>query len=307
MNFHQQIKNLKNHHQFRQIPNLLHQGRFVEINGQYCLNLSGNDYLGLSYKKELQQEFLEQYRGDIPLFSSTSSRLLTGNFVQYQQLEMLMADLFQQESCLLFNSGYHANIGILPAITDKNSLIIADKLVHASLIDGIRLAGCDFLRYRHNDYQHLATLLTDNASLYQRIIIVTESIFSMDGDFTDLTALIQLKKQYNNILLYVDEAHAFGLYGKKGLGLAEELNCISDIDFLVGTFGKAAASIGAYLISSRLIRDLLINKMRPLIFSTTIPPFNIAVDALYYPEITSSLPTAPTFTNYEPFFTAIPH
>lgn len=276
MNFHQQLELLKNRHQFRQIPPLVHHGRFVEINGQLCLNLSGNDYLGLSYQRDLQKEFLMQYAEELPLFSSTSSRLLTGNSPHYQNLETRMAELFQRKSCLLFNSGYHANIGILPAIADKQSLIIADKFVHASIIDGIRLAACDFLRFRHNDYEHLATLLAENASRYQRIIIATESVFSMDGDLADLSTLVQLKKQYHHTLLYVDEAHAFGLYGQKGLGLAEELGCIQDIDLLIGTFGKAAASIGAYLISSQDIRDLLINKMRPLIFSTALPPLNIA-------------------------------
>ncbi|MDY3330912.1 MAG: 8-amino-7-oxononanoate synthase [Pelistega sp.] len=276
MNFQQQLDNLKNRHQFRQIPDLIHHGRYVEINGKHCLNLSGNDYLGLSYQQDLQKAFLVQYKNALPLFSSTSSRLLTGSSPHYRQLETTMAALFQQESCLLFNSGYHANIGILPALTDKQSLIIADKLVHASMIDGIRLAACDFIRFRHNDYQHLTDLLAENASRYHRIIIVTESVFSMDGDFADLHTLVALKKQYEHVLLYVDEAHAFGLYGQKGLGLAEELDCIADIDLLVGTFGKAAASIGAYLISSQEIRDVLINTMRPLIFSTALPPFNIA-------------------------------
>lgn len=274
--FEQQLTDLKNRHQFRQIPPLTHHGRYIDIKGQHYLNLSGNDYLGLSYQTDLQKEFLSQYAENLPLFSSTSSRLLTGSSPHYRLLETHMAALFQRESCLLFNSGYHANVGILPALADKQTLILADKLVHASMIDGIRLAGCDFLRFRHNNIQHLNDLLIEHAAHYHRIIIVTESVFSMDGDFADLRALVQLKKHYDHVLLYVDEAHAFGLYGENGLGLAEEYQCLQDIDLLIGTFGKAAASIGAYLISSQEIRDLLINKMRPLIFSTALPPFNIA-------------------------------
>ena len=177
---------------------------------------------------------------------------------------------------MLFNSGYHANIGILPALADKHTLILADKLVHASLIDGIRLAGCDYRRFRHNDMAQLAHLLDEHAERYRRIIIVSESIFSMDGDFAPLAEMVALKKQYDHVWLYLDEAHAVGIHGENGLGLAEQQGVLSDIDLLVGTFGKAAASIGAYLICDEIIKDYLINTMRPLIFSTALPPLNMA-------------------------------
>ena len=140
---------------------------------------------------------------------------------------------------MTFNSGYHANTGILPAVSNTHTLILADKLVHASLIDGIRLSAAKCIRYRHNEYNQLERLLQVNHSEYERIIVVTESIFSMDGDEADLRELVRLKKQYPNVLLYVDEAHAFGVRGQRGLGCAEEQDCINDIDFLVGTFGKA--------------------------------------------------------------------
>ena len=209
-------------------------------------------------------------------FSSSSSRLLTGNFPIYTELEELMAERFEREAALLFNSGYHANTGILPALTDKQSFILADKLIHASIIDGIRLSGAPYQRYRHCDYEHLEQLLVKYAHEYEQIIIVTESIFSMDGDVADLRRLVSLKKSYPNIWLYVDEAHAIGVRGKNGLGIAEEQDCIRDIDLLVGTFGKALGSMGAYLICSRTVREYLINTMRPLIFSTALPPAQIA-------------------------------
>lgn len=120
--------------------------------------------------------------------------------------------------------------------------------MHASLIDGILLSGSPFLRYRHNDYDQLERLVQKNACQYETIIILTESIFSMDGDVADLNRLIAIKRQYPNILLYVDEAHAIGARGKTGLGIAEEQGCIQEIDLLVGTFGKALASMGAYLV-----------------------------------------------------------
>lgn len=274
--FEQQLQQLKQADQIRQIPPLVHDGAFIYRENQKMLNLSGNDYLGLSYKKDLQQEFLAQHIDNLPLFSSTSSRLLTGNSPEYQQLEDSMAHAFGRESCLLFNTGYHANIGIIPALSDEKTLIISDELIHASLIDGIRLSKATRLRFAHNNYGQLQQLLEDNHRHHHLIIIVTESVFSMDGDHADLAQLVNIKKQYSNTLLYVDEAHAIGVYGKNGLGLAEEQNCISDIDLLVGTFGKAMASVGAYLISSQLIRHTLINKMRSLIFSTALPPLNIA-------------------------------
>lgn len=274
--FEQEIALLKEKNQFRQIPPIDHDGRYIWINNQHMLNFSGNDYLGLSYNDELQKDFLRSYSHKLPLFSSTSSRLLTGNSFEYRQLEHHMAKVFNRESCLLFNSGYHANIGILPAISNTQTLILSDDLIHASMIDGIRLSRSTYLRYKHNDYEHLQSLLEENANKYSRIIIVTESLFSMDGDFADLNKLIQLKQRYSHVLLYVDEAHAIGVYGENGLGLAEQQQCIEHIDILVGTFGKALASMGAYAITSQIIRDILINKMRTLIFSTALPPLNIA-------------------------------
>ena len=208
-------------------------------------------------------------------FSSSSSRLLTGNFAAYDELEATLSSLFGTEAALVFNCGYHANTGILPAVCDTKTLILADKLIHASLIDGIRLSDAKCIRYRHNEYSQLERLVETYHKEYEQVIIVTESIFSMDGDKADLRALVRLKKSYSNVLLYVDEAHAFGVRGEKGLGCAEEQDCINDIDFLVGTFGKAIASAGAYIVCRQVIREYLINKMRTFIFTTALPPVNI--------------------------------
>lgn len=271
-----QLESLKASGNLRCLPDIAHCGKWIEKEGRAMLNLSSNDYLGLASRSSLRDEFIEQLKeSEIPL-SSSSSRLLTGNYSVYTELEELMADRFGREAALLFNSGYHANTGILPALTDKRSLILADKLVHASIIDGILLSGTPYQRYRHNDYEHLDRLLARYAHDYEQVIIVTESIFSMDGDVADLRRLVSLKKCYPNVWLYVDEAHAIGVRGKNGLGIAEEQGCISEIDLLIGTFGKALASMGAYLICSRTIREYLINTMRPLIFSTALPPAQVA-------------------------------
>ena len=270
----QELLVLKEKKNYRSLPPLIHDGREVILNGQRMLNLSSNDYLGLANDVSLREEFLKTMTPGTFLPTSSSSRLLTGNFSDYQALEQQLATMFGTESALIFNSGYHANTGILPAVSNAQTLILADKLVHASLIDGIRLSSAKCIRYRHNDLSQLQRLISENHNAYEQIIIVTESIFSMDGDEADLHALVQLKKSYSNILLYVDEAHAFGVRGDNGLGCAEEQNCINDIDFL-GTFGKAIASAGAYIACRQVIREYLINKMRTFIFTTALPPINI--------------------------------
>lgn len=273
---HQQLQQLEAASNLRHLPALIHDGRDVIVNGQRMLNLSSNDYLGLAADRRLREAFLETLTPDTFLPTSSSSRLLTGNFTGYTKLEQELAQLFGTEAALVFNSGYHANTGILPAVSDAQTLILADKLVHASLIDGIRLSAARCIRYRHNDLAQAERLVEEHHQTYSRIILVTESIFSMDGDEADLRALVALKKRYDNLLLYVDEAHAFGVRGPQGLGCAEEAGCIGDIDFLVGTFGKAAASAGAYIVCRQVVRDYLINRMRTFIFTTALPPVNIA-------------------------------
>lgn len=273
---HQQLQQLEAASNLRHLPALIHDGRDVIVNGQRMLNLSSNDYLGLAADRRLREAFLETLTPDTFLPTSSSSRLLTGNFTGYTELEQELAQLFGTEAALVFNSGYHANTGILPAVSDAQTLILADKLVHASLIDGIRLSAARCIRYRHNDLAQAGRLVEEHHRTYSRIILVTESIFSMDGDEADLRALVALKKRYDNLLLYVDEAHAFGVRGPHGLGCAEEAGCIGDIDFQVGTFGKAAASAGAYIVCRQVVRDYLINRMRTFIFTTALPPVNIA-------------------------------
>lgn len=240
-----------------------------------CINLSSNDYLGLCADAELYDEFLDEISIHSYPFSAASSRLLTGNCSEYGELEELLCRLFQRAAALVFNSGYHANCGILPALAGKNDLIVADKLVHASIIDGIRLAQADFERFRHADYEHLERILQEKRETYEQIFIVSESIFSMDGDCADLKKLVELKQKYN-CLLYIDEAHAFGVRGAQGLGVAEEQGVIADIDLLVATFGKAIASMGAFVVCSEIVRSYLINHARTLIFTTALPPVNIA-------------------------------
>lgn len=256
----------------RSLSHAFQDGRYLLFQGKRMLNLSSNDYLGLAADAGFRAGFWNNISSEDLLPSSSSSRLLTGNHPAFDELETALARSYRTEAAMVFNSGYDANTGILPAIAGPDDLILADKLVHASLIDGMRLSRAHWFRFKHNNLAHLERILQKSVSGHRHIIIVTESLFSMDGDEAPLQELVRLKKLYPNLLLYVDEAHAFGLRGPSGLGCCEELGCIQDIDFLVGTFGKAAASAGAFVVCRRIARDFLINQVRPFIFTTALPP-----------------------------------
>lgn len=247
----------------------------IAVAGVNFLNLSSNDYLGLAANRELIEKFYETLEPASLLdrFSpgASASRLMTGNSHLYAELENRLAGLYGRERALVFASGYHGNVGILPALAQKGDLILADKLCHASLIDGMRLSRADSLRYQHLDYDHLAHLLQEKRHRYKRVFLVSESVFSMDGDLADLDRLVALKKEFDAIL-YLDEAHGVGVYGPRGLGLAEKLETIQDIDILFGTFGKALGGMGGFAVCSEQVGDFLINRCRSFIFSTGLPP-----------------------------------
>jgi len=250
-------------------------GCHIIFNDRNLLNLTSNDYLGLAGDRVLHKKFYATMSDDNLVnnfgLGSASSRLLTGDSENAHFLETTLRKTYKKEACLLFNSGYHANIGILPALLGKKDLILSDKLNHASIMDGMRLSLAQHKRYRHCDYEHLAELLAKYRKKYHRVIIVTESVFSMDGDVADLSQLVNLKTEHD-CMLYVDEAHSIGLYGLQGLGMAEEQEQLEEVDFLVGTFGKALASVGAFVLCSSILREYLINHSRSLIFTTALPP-----------------------------------
>lgn len=267
---------LKEQGRYRQFkPLSKRQGCRIEYNERQLLNLTSNDYLGLAGNVKLHEEFYKELDSDNMLerygLGVASSRLLTGDTITSHLLEQDIQRAYVKESCLLFNSGYHANIGILPALTSKKDLILSDKLNHASITDGLRLSAAEYKRYRHCDYEHLDYLLTKHRHGYDKVIIASESVFSMDGDVIDLPQLVALKKKHN-CWLYIDEAHSVAVYGEKGLGIAEQQQQLGDVDLLVGTFGKAFGSVGAFLLCESVVREFLINKSRSLIFTTALPP-----------------------------------
>jgi 8-amino-7-oxononanoate synthase len=272
--YSEQMQALKSNGNYRLLPPLETTGLF---------DLCSNDYLGINSDAALLEEFLENYNKDFA-FSSTSSRLLSKSLTQHLRFEQLIEQSYQTEAALVYNSGYHANIGILSALPGKKDLIIADKLIHASVIDGAKLSQADFMRYKHLDYVHLKQILTKYRSNYENVFIVSESIFSMDGDVAKLKQLIEIKESFN-CYLYIDEAHALGIRGDKGLGCVEESDCISQVDFIVGTMGKAMASVGAFVTCKQVFKEYLINHSRAFIFSTALPPINMAWSCFVFERI----------------------
>lgn len=268
------LENLRAQGNLRRLTSVQTKQKFIAYQNKNCLNLSSNDYLGLTDSR-LQGEFLAQAPwNERFLLSNPSSRLMTGNSEDYDRLEASLAALFPGKEALAAGCGYLLNAGILPAVTEKGDLVLADKLAHASLIDGLRLCACEWTRYRHNDLNHLETLLQKAQGRYRRVVVATESVFSMDGDLAPLRELTELKDRYG-FELYVDEAHAFGVFGDKGAGLCESLGLADRADYLVATLGKALASQGAFVVCDRLRRDYLVNTLRTLIFSTALPPVSL--------------------------------
>ncbi len=238
------------------------------------IDLSSNDYLGLASREDLRREFLDSAGCALP-FTAAASRLLASVQSPFTELERTISEAYGNgRGALLFNSGYHANTGLIAPLCDRETVIVADKLVHASIIDGMKLSGAPFERFRHNDTAHLARILGKIREHGRRPLIIVESIYSMDGDKAPLEEISRLKfRLAPESLLYVDEAHAVGVEGPSGLGLAKD---IPGVDIIVGTFGKALASAGAFAVMSPTLREWMVNKCRSLIFSTALPPFQIA-------------------------------
>jgi 8-amino-7-oxononanoate synthase len=271
------LEKRKQEHQFRTLKPLENQegAHIIKNDGVEYINFSSNDYLGLTNHPELikvSHEFASKYG-----VGSGASRLVTGTLSIHSELEKKLAEVFNAEEAILFNSGFQANTSILPALADRNSLILADKKIHNSLIQGAILSRAAFKRFEHNNYDHLEELLRNAGSdRYNRIWIVSETVFSMDGDRNDIDRLIEISEKYN-ALLYSDDAHAVGVLGEKGLGLNYGKE---GIDISLGTFGKAFGSFGAFALCSKEMKDYLINFAGGFIYSTSLPPNVIgAIDA----------------------------
>ncbi len=254
------------------------QGARVRLDGQTLLNFSSNDYLGLANEPALKEaaiEALNRYGA-----GSGASRLISGSLAPHRELDETLAAFKGTESALAFSSGYAAALGTIGALARKDDVIVLDKLVHACIVDAARLSGAKLRIFAHNDLNDLEEILkwadrrpsgADSATSRPRVLIVTESVFSMDGDQGPLPALVRLKEEYGAWLM-VDEAHATGLYGAHRRGLAEELGVGEHVEVQMGTLGKAIGAAGGYICGSRKLIDFLVNRARPFIFSTAPVP-----------------------------------
>ena len=247
-------------------------GPVVEMAGRQILLLASNDYLGLANHPEVVQSAIEATRKFGA--GAGASRLISGSLPPHQELESALAQFKGTEAALTFSSGYLANIGTIPALVEQGGLILADRLCHASLIDGCRLSAADFRIYRHNDTDHLRSLLAKNRRT-RRTLIVTDGLFSMDGDLAPLPELCRLANDYEADL-YVDDAHGTGVMGPHGRGTAEHFGLDTQVSFQMGTLGKAFGSSGAYLAGPSSLIRYLMNTSRSFIFTTAPPPSSAA-------------------------------
>jgi len=269
MMFDQELAQLDQKHLLRRLSTVESSvGPRIKMNGRSLLLMCSNDYLGLASHPELRRaaaRAMEQYG-----FGSGASRLISGTSPLHQELERRLALFKNTDAALLFNSGYAANTGIIPAIAGEGDVVLSDSLNHASIIDGCRLSKAAINVYRHKDLDHLESLLAKSGHA-RRKLIVTDGVFSMDGDIAPLPGLVQLAEKYHALLM-VDDAHATGVIGNSGKGTAEYFGLAGRVPIQMGTLGKALGSFGAYVAGERALIDYLVNTARSFIFSTALPP-----------------------------------
>ncbi len=266
--FEQELSYLRDHNLLRQLSRVEgFDGSHVRLEGKNVLLMCSNDYLGLSIHPTLIQaagEALERYGT-----GSGASRLVSGTGPLHEELEYKVAQFKGTEAALVFNTGYAANTGIIPAVVDERDVILSDSLNHASIIDGCRLSKSPVDVYRHCDLDHLETLLSKRSACRRRLI-VTDSVFSMDGDIAPLRDISSLAEKYDALLM-VDDAHATGILGENGRGSSEHFGISGNVHIQMGTFGKALGSFGAYVAGTRALIDLLVNRSRSFMYSTALP------------------------------------
>ena len=249
------------------------QGPVMIVDGREVVNFSSNNYLGIANHPDLAaaaKEAIDRYG-----CGSGASRLISGNMTPHEELEAKLADFKGTEAALVFNSGFQANTGILSTLAGEGDAIFSDELNHASIIDGCRLSRAKTIVYAHCNLERLEDGLRA-ATQYRRKLIVTESIFSMDGDEAPLAEIVELAERYGAAVM-VDEAHATGLFGATGAGVVAKLGLGDRVLVQMGTLGKALGGFGAYVAGSVAVRELLINRCRSFIFTTSLPPAVMAM------------------------------
>jgi len=268
------LEKAKSSGNFRELKHTSVSGKFIEFEGKKLLNLASNDYLGIATDRGLRNEFLDSVKDSDLFLGSGSSRLIYTAGDAYDSLESNFEQIFAGKRALIFNSGYAANLGAIASMAGEKTLFIADKLIHASMIDALVISKANYKRFVHNDMNALSEMLAKYASEFENVVVLTEAMFSMDGDIADIKRLVELKKQYSNVKLYVDEAHSF--FSTFEHGICKQLGLDKDIDFILVTLSKALGGNGAVFICDANTRDILVNSARSLIFSTAISSIQVA-------------------------------
>ena len=266
-----EIRNAGLYRRLRRVEN--EQGPTLLLDGREVINFSSNNYLGIANHPALAtaaKEAIDRYG-----CGSGASRLISGNMTLHEELEKQLAEFKGTEAALVFNSGFQANTGILSTLAGEGDAILSDELNHASIIDGCRLSRAKTIVYVHCDLGQLEEALKQAGSC-RRKLIVTETIFSMDGDEAPLTGIVELAEKYDAAVM-VDEAHATGIFGPGGAGVVSKLGLVDRVLVQMGTLGKALGGFGAYVAGSQALRDLLINRCRSFIFTTSLPPAIMAM------------------------------
>jgi 8-amino-7-oxononanoate synthase len=243
------------------------QGPVVTVGGRSLVNLCSNDYLGLAADPRLRRAAADTALAEGA--GSGAARLVAGDLPVHGRLETALAAWKHQEAALLFNSGYHANAGVPPALVGRDDAVFSDVLNHASIVDGCQLSRAELVRYPHRDVDALDGLLARTRA--RRKLVVTDAVFSMDGDAAPLRELADACERHG-AMLYVDEAHSAGVLGRTGAGLAEALGVSDRVDVHMGTLGKALGAFGAYVAGTRPLRELLVSRARTFVFTTALPP-----------------------------------
>jgi 8-amino-7-oxononanoate synthase len=252
------------------------QSRIIKINGKNYLNFSSNNYLGLTNNELIKNEIIKSV--NIWGTGSGSSRLISGNSSEYNLLEDELAYFKSRESSLVYPTGYMANVGVITSLVNEKDAVILDRLNHASIIDGAKLSSAKLFVYKHCDTDSLEKTLK-RAFNYRRRLVITDSIFSMDGDTAPLKIIVELCEKYNAGLI-VDEAHAFGIFGENGKGLMNEYKLTGKALIDMGTFSKAAGSLGGYISCDKILKEYLVNTSRSLIYTTGLPPYIVSANRI---------------------------
>jgi len=254
------------------LPLSSHRSTTVTVQGRECLLLCSNNYLGIADHPRMREAAAAAAMEHG--CSASASRLVSGNLDLYGKLESALAEFIGKEAALVFSSGYAANTGVIQSVAQGGDVILSDELNHASIVDGCRLSAADTRVFRHNDVDDLERNLRD-CDAYRRKLIVVEGVYSLDGDCAPLGKMAQLVERYGCILM-VDEAHALGVLGDGGRGACEFQGVTDRVDIIMGTMGKALGSYGAFVAGSDELKRFLVNKARPLVYTTGLPPAVLA-------------------------------